>query len=96
MASSKEFKNFVLEQLRELDNLSCRPMMGEYLLYYNGVLFGGIYDDRFLVKITNSNKKYNLAKEIPYHGARPMFLVTNLDDIDYLCNLVKDTCFGLK
>ena len=56
MATTKDYKNFVLEQLKLLDNITCKSMMGEYLLYYNGVLFGGIYDDRLLVKIVNNNK----------------------------------------
>ena len=59
MATTKEYKDFVLEQLNLLDNINCKPMMGEYLLYYNGILFGGIYDDRLLVKIVDNNKKYN-------------------------------------
>ena len=65
MASSKDFKNFILEQLSELKNFSFRPMMGEFLLYFDGVLFGGIYDDRLLIKKTNSNQKYSLNEEIP-------------------------------
>lgn len=56
MATSKEFKNFILEQLADLSPITCKPMMGEYLLYYNNILFGGIYDDRLLVKIVDSNK----------------------------------------
>ena len=56
MATSKDFKEFILEQLNLLDEITCKPMMGEYLLYYNGLLFGGIYDNRFLVKITETNK----------------------------------------
>jgi len=50
-------------------------MMGEYLLYYNGLLFGGIYDDRLLVKMVDSNKKYNMQESIPYESAKPMYLV---------------------
>ena len=50
MASTKSYRDFILEQLRLLDNINCKSMMGEYLLYYNGILFGGIYDDRLLVK----------------------------------------------
>ena len=95
MSSSKEFKDFVLEQLRELENVTCRPMMGEFLLYYNGILFGGIYDDRLLIKMTNSNEKYGLAKELPYKGAKPMYMVENLDDIAYLSGLVQETCKDL-
>ena len=96
MSSSKQFKDFILEQLRELDNITCKSMMGEFLLYYNGILFGGIYDDRFLIKKTNSNKEYSLAEEIPYKNAKPMYMVENLDDVDYLSNLIKTTCENLK
>ena len=96
MASSKQFRDFILEQLRELDNITCKSMMGEFLLYYNGVLFGGIYDDRFLIKKTTSNKRYKLTEEIPYSNAKPMYIVENLDDIDYLSELIKTTCKGLK
>ena len=91
MPSSKEFKNFVLEQLRDLQNISCKQMMGEFLLYYNGVLFGGIYDDRLLIKMTESNEKYSLQTEIPYEKAKPMYMVENLDDEDYLTALVIET-----
>ena len=96
MASSKEFRDFVLEQLRGLDNIVCKPMMGEFLLYFQGVLFGGIYDDRFLIKMTNSNKKYNLVQEIPYKNAKPMYMVENLDDVEYLKEIVIETCGELK
>ncbi len=96
MSSSNQFKDFILEQLRELDNITCKSMMGEFLLYYNGILFGGIYDDRFLIKKTNSNKEYSLAEEIPYKNAKPMYMVENLDDVDYLSNLVKTTYEDLK
>ena len=67
-------------------------MMGEFLLYYNGKLFGGLYDDRLLVKKTNSNKHYNLSEEIPYAGAKPMYYVKNLDDGEYLKQLIEATC----
>ena len=96
MSSSKEFKDFVLEQLRELPNISFQPMMGEFLLYYDNLLWGGIYDDRFLIKKTNTNKRYNLLEEIPYNGAKPMYLVENLDNTTYLKDLIIDTCKGLK
>ena len=66
MATSKEYKDFILEQLNLLDAITCKSMMGEYLLYYNGTLFGGIYDNRFLVKKTETNKKYNMEEQIPY------------------------------
>lgn len=95
MSSSINFKNFILEQLKELNNIVAKPMMGEFLLYYNGVFFGGIYDDRFLIKKTNLNKKYFLKEEIPYEKAKSMYLVENLEDNNYLCNLVKETCLDL-
>ena len=84
MSTTKEYKDYILDELSILDNIVCKPMMGEYLLYYNGILFGGIYDDRLLVKKTDSNKKYNLEDAIPYINAKPMYLVdidSNLKDI---------------
>ena len=75
MATSKEYLDYILEHLRRLDKVTYKPMMGEYLLYYDGTLFGGIYDNRFLVKKTDSNKKYNLQESIPYEGAKAMYLV---------------------
>ena len=95
MPSSKQFRDFILDQLQGLCFVTCKPMMGEFLLYFNGILFGGIYDDRFLIKKTNSNKSYSLPEEIPYEKAKPMYMVTNLDDINYLCTLIKETCKGL-
>ena len=96
MAKSKEYKEFILEQLILLDNITYKAMMGEFLLYYNNVLFGGIYDNRLLVKIVDTNKKYNMQKQIPYENAKPMYMVENLDDVDYLSNLVKTTYEDLK
>ena len=95
MSSSKEFKNFVLEQLNDIPDISCKPMMGEFLLYQNGRLFGGIYDDRLLIKKTPSNKNYALLEEIPYKNAKPMYMVENLDDKAYLKNLILTTCKDL-
>lgn len=91
MATTKEYKDFVLEQLNLLDNINCKPMMGEYLLYYNGILFGGIYDDRLLVKIVDNNKKYNMKESMPYENAKPMYLVDDVDDQEILKNIVLDT-----
>ena len=96
MSSTTNFKNFVIEQLQDLDEISCRQMMGEFLLYHKGVLFGGIYDDRFLIKPTKSNEKYGLQEEIPYESAKPMRFVENLDDRDYLKKLIQETCADLK
>ena len=72
MATSKEYKDFILEQLDLLDNISCKSMMGEFLLYYNEVLFGGIYDNRLLVKKVESNKKYNVKEDIPYESYKTL------------------------
>ena len=70
--------------------------MGEYLLYYNGLLFGGIYDNRLLVKIVDNNKKYNMQEQIPYDGAKPMYLVDDIDDKEALRDIVLDTCKDLS
>ena len=93
MATTKEYRDYVLENI-ELDNITYKPMMGEYLLYYNNVLFGGIYDDRLLVKIVYNNKKYNMEKSIPYEGAKEMYLVDI--DSDNLKEIILDTYDGLK
>ncbi|MBQ6142933.1 MAG: TfoX/Sxy family protein [Clostridia bacterium] len=95
MATSKEYKEFILEQLSLLDNIACRAMMGEFLLYYNGVLFGGIYDNRLLVKIADTNKKYNFEKQLPYEGAKPMYLIEDIDNKELLKEIVIDTCEAL-
>ena len=95
MASTKEYKKFILEQLNLLNEIVCKPMMGEYLLYYNNLLYGGIYDDRLLVKKTDSNKKYNMKESIPYDGAKTMYLVENIDNKEKLRDIVLDTCEGL-
>ena len=96
MATTKDYKDFILEQLNLLDNITCKSMMGEYLLYYNGLLFGGIYDDRLLVKKVDNNKKYNMQESIPYESAKPMYLVDDVDDKEKLKDIVIDTCKGLK
>ena len=96
MATSKEYKEFILEQLDLLDNITCKAMMGEFLLYYNDVLFGGIYDNRLLVKIVETNKKYNMQEQIPYESAKPMYLVDDVDNKELLKEIVINTCEGLK
>ena len=95
MATSKEYKDFILEQLDLLDNITCKAMMGEFLLYYNNVLFGGIYDNRLLVKIVDTNKKYNMQEQIPYESAKPMYLVDDVDNKELLKEIVIETCKGL-
>ena len=96
MATTKYYSDFILEQLNLLNNITFKSMMGEYLLYYNGILFGGIYDDRLLVKIVDSNKKYNMLESIPYESAKPMYLVDEVDNQKVLRNIVLDTCKDLK
>ena len=96
MTSTKEYRDFVIEQLRGLDEITCRPMMGEYLLYHKRLLFGGIYDDRLLVKKTDNTNKYNMEETIPYNGAKSMFLVDDVDNQELLENIVLDTCEGLR
>ena len=96
MATSKEYKDFVLEQLDILDNITCKAMMGEFLLYYNDVLFGGIYDNRLLVKIVDTNKKYNMQEQIPYETAKPMYLVDDVDNKELLKEIIIETCKGLS
>lgn len=90
MASSKEYMTYILEQLGGLEEVSCRAMMGEYVLYYRGRVFGGIYDDRFLVKPVNAAKELmpDAPYELPYEGAKPMLLVENPDDREFLERLL--------
>ena len=91
MASTKEYLEFVLEQLSELEDISSRAMMGEYVLYYQGKVFGGIYDNRFLVKPTKSAAALmpDAQSELPYEGAKPMLLVDNIEDKAFLKKLVE-------
>ena len=89
MASNKEYLDFILEQVSELDNVSYKAMMGEFIIYYNGKIIGGIYDDRFLVKPVRTaialmpNAKY----ELPYDGAKEMLLVNDVDNKEFLTGL---------
>lgn len=89
MASSKEYLDYVLEQLSELEDISYRAMMGEYIIYYRGKVMGGIYDDRFLVKQTKSSLKMmpDADLELPYEGAKEMIMVDDVDNRDFLKDL---------
>lgn len=91
MASGKDYLNFILEQLSELDYISYKAMMGEYIIYYNGKIVGGIYDDRLLVKPVQASINYmpNAEYELPYDGAKEMLLVDNVDNKKYLTGLFK-------
>ena len=90
MASSKEYLDFILEQLSELDDVSYLAMMGEYIIYYRGKVIGGIYDDRFLVKPTKSAGAMmpNAEMELPYDGAKEMLLVDDVDNKKFLRDLL--------
>ena len=89
MSSSKEYLNFILEQLSELDDIGYRAMMGEYIIYYKGKIIVGIYDDRLLVKNVKAAKALmpDTAEELPYEGAKKMLLVDNVEDKDFLKTL---------
>ena len=89
MASSREFLNFVLEQLSKLDGISYRAMMGEFIIYHKGKIPGGIYDDRLLVKPVKAAIEYmpEASFELPYDGGSKMLLVTELEDKDFLAGL---------
>ena len=91
MASSKEYLEYIIEQLSELENITYRAMMGEYIIYYCGKIIGGIYDDRFLVKPVKSAKEYmtNAEYALPYEGAKEMLFVDNVDDKAFLSLLIK-------
>lgn len=90
MASRKEYLDYILGQLDGLEGIAHRAMMGEYLLYHRGKVFGGIYDDRFLVKPTPAARAMlpQAPEELPYAGAKPMLLVDNVEDRDFLARLV--------
>lgn len=75
MPTSKSFLDYAVEQLSSAGEITTRAMMGEYCLYLNGVLIGGIYDDRVLIKRTAGNAEFGLPEEIPYDGAKPMYML---------------------
>ena len=89
MASGKEYLSFILEQLSELEDITYRAMMGEYILYYRGKVIGGIYDDRLLIKPVKSAAALlpDAPRELPYEGAKEMILVDNVDDRQFLSGL---------
>ena len=90
MGSSKAYLDFILEQLSEVDEISARAMMGEYIIYYRGKIIGGIYDDRFLVKPTKSAAAMmpNAPMEQPYEGAKAMLLVDDVENRAFLRELL--------
>ena len=94
MASNKSYLQFILEQLSDLDDISYRPMMGEFILYCRGKIVGGIYDDRLLVKKTRSALELMPAAicELPYKGAKEMLLVDEVDSKEFLTKLFEAMC----
>lgn len=95
MSTTKEYKDYVLEQLSLLDDITYKPMMGEYLLYYKNILFGGIYDDRLLIKKVDTNRKYNMRESIPYDNAKAMYLVEDIDNQEKIKDIVINTYKGI-
>ena len=91
MASSKEYLAFILGQLSELEDVAYRAMMGEFILYYRGKIVGGIYDDRLLVKPVKAalSAMPSAVYEPPYDGAKPMLLVEEVDDGEFLRGLLR-------
>ena len=91
MSSSKEYLEYILDQLSALPEITNRKMMGEYIIYYRGKIIGGIYDDRFLVKPTPAAKAKmpNATMETPYEGAKEMILVDEVDNRDFLTELIQ-------
>ncbi len=90
MASSKEYLTFILGQLAELEDITYRAMMGEFIIYYRGKIVGGIYDDRLLVKPVKAAIRYmpTAPYELPYEGAKEMLLVEEVDDKPFLTGLL--------
>ena len=91
MPSSRDYLEFILEQLSELEDITYRYMMSEYIIYYKDKIIGGIYDDRFLVKVTKASEEMieNNVKDIPYPGAKEMILVDDLDNKQFLKSLIE-------
>jgi TfoX/Sxy family transcriptional regulator of competence genes len=90
MPSGKEYLDFVMDQLSALEDVGYRAMMGEYVLYCRGRIVGGVYDDRLLIKPTDSARRLmpHARPELPYEGAKEMLLAENIDDREFLCALV--------
>lgn len=91
MSSTKEYLEYILEQLSDLDDISYRAMMGEYIIYYHGKIIGGIYDNRFLLKPVKTAKEMmpNAKMELPYEGAKEMLLVDDVENREFLKELIE-------
>ena len=95
MASSIDYLEYVLDLLRDVKIITYKKMMGEFLLYKNNVLFGGIYDDRFLIKKTKSVERLGLKEVIPYPSAKAMLLI-DTEDSEEIAKLIKLVINDLK
>ena len=95
MPSTNEYLTYVLDLLREVDGITFKKMMGEFLLYKDGVLFGGVYDDRFLVKKAATLTEFGMSEDLPYEGAKPMFVVDS-DDSDEVRQIVEKAVAGIS
>jgi TfoX/Sxy family transcriptional regulator of competence genes len=97
MSTSKEYVKSTIAKLGQLPfEITSRPMMGEYLLYADGVLFGGLYDGRFLIKKTEANAEFSLPGALPYEGAKTMYQIEDLEDTKRVTEIIKATLEGLK
>lgn len=97
MSSTREQLKLVLEKLNQTPlDITSRPMMGEYLLYADGVLFGGLYDGRFLIKKTETNAEFGLPEALPYEGAKMAWQIKDLDNTAKLTEIIETTVGGLK
>ncbi len=88
MASTLDYLEYVLDLLNDFKDITYKKMMGEFLLYKNSIIFGGIYDNRFLIKKNPILDKYNLKEEIPYQGAKPMLLL-DIDDKELIKEIIE-------
>lgn len=95
MPSDKEYLDYVLDLLRDTNGVSYRKMMGEYVLYFNKTIFGGVYDNRLLVKMTPSCQEYRFKTCLPYQGAKPMYII-DIEDKQELKELVQQVCADLN
>ena len=95
MSSKEEYLIYVLDLLRETDGITYKKMMGEYILYKDDIIFGGIYDDRFLIKKTKSSSVLGLKEEIPYPSSKPMYLI-NSEDTEEIKRIVENLIIDLK
>ena len=95
MATTKDYRDYALEQLSSIEDITIKPMMGEYLLYFKGVLFGGLYDNRFLVKKTKTLEGLDLCTAIPYDGAKEMYEI-DFENVDETKEIILKIYSDLK